>query len=113
MNCMKCGKETQAGQLFCDACLVSMEDYPVKPGTPVHLPPRPANEKPAPRIREESPAETIRGLRVLIRWLTALILLLSVLLCATAGFLIHALDKQADSSAIGRNYTTNTSRTNP
>ena len=113
MSCMKCGKETDASQVFCDECLAEMEKYPVKPDTPVHLPQRPAQGKQSPRTREQSPADTIHSLRGLVRWLTILITILSVLLCATAGFLLHTLDKQASDNAIGRNYTTNTSGTNP
>ena len=41
MYCMKCGKEVKENQVFCDACLVIMEKYPVKPGTHIQLPHRP------------------------------------------------------------------------
>ena len=41
MNCMKCGREIEEGQVFCIDCLKDMEKYPVRPGTAVHLPKRP------------------------------------------------------------------------
>lgn len=41
MLCMKCGREIEAEQVFCEECLAGMEKYPVKPGTVVLLPKRP------------------------------------------------------------------------
>ena len=113
MECIKCGRETQAGQTFCDECLQQMAKHPVKPGTPVHLPVRPASEKAASRKRERTPAQVIGDLQKMIRWLTVTIAILSVLLCATAVFLLHALDAQNAKSAPGRNYTVDTSNTSP
>ena len=114
MECMKCGKETEAAQVFCPECLEQMANYPVNPGTPVQLPTRPAStEKQASRKRERTAEQTITDLQKLIRWLTATIAILSLLLCATAAFLIHTLDKQASADIIGRNYTTDTSGTQP
>ena len=40
MNCLKCGREIEEGQVFCNDCLVQMAKYPVKPGTAVQLPSR-------------------------------------------------------------------------
>lgn len=40
MLCMKCGRELETEQAFCDDCLAEMEKYPVKPGTVVQLPPQ-------------------------------------------------------------------------
>ena len=40
MACIKCGKDVANGGEFCEECLVEMEQYPVKPGTPVILPKR-------------------------------------------------------------------------
>ena len=111
MRCMKCGRETADTQAFCDECLTEMEKHPVKSDTPVHLPQRPVREKSPARVREQTPADTIRSLRGLVRWLLVLITVLSILLCATAGFLLHTLDKE--SKPIGRNYTTSTTDTNP
>ena len=113
MNCMKCGKETDASQVFCGECLAEMEKFPVKPDAPVHLPQRPSHEKQPPRTREQTPADTIHSLRGLVRWLTILIAILSALLCATAGFLLHTLNAQASNNTVGRNYTTTTTGTNP
>ena len=40
MACMKCGKDTQDGWMFCAHCLEVMEVYPVKPDTHIQLPVR-------------------------------------------------------------------------
>lgn len=40
LNCLKCGREIEEGQVFCNDCLVQMAKYPVKPGTAVQLPSR-------------------------------------------------------------------------
>lgn len=114
MECLKCGRDTEGLQVFCNECLDSMAKHPVKAGTAIHLPSRPAvSEKPAPRSRERAPSDTIRSLRILLRVLTITIALLSVLLCATAGFLIHTLEKQEEAAKIGWNYTTNTDLSKP
>lgn len=78
MQCLKCGREISAGQVFCDACLEEMSHYPVRPGTPVHLPDRPdisqqRRRKPR-RIRK--PEEMIARLRGRSTAQTVLLLLL-------------------------------------
>lgn len=40
MNCLKCGREIPAQQVFCESCLKEMAGQPVKPGTLVLLPVR-------------------------------------------------------------------------
>ena len=37
MKCLKCGKDTDKETVFCNECLQSMEEYPVKPGTAIQL----------------------------------------------------------------------------
>ena len=41
MNCMKCGREVEEGQVFCQECLALMETDPVRISTPVHIPRQP------------------------------------------------------------------------
>ena len=38
MQCMKCGRDLDENQVFCDICREDMKEYPVKPGTVVLLP---------------------------------------------------------------------------
>ena len=116
MNCLKCGRETQQSQVFCPACQEVMQNYPVKPGTVIHLPRRDTavlEKKPAPEQWEERSDDQLPKLRRLTRWLTATIALLSLLLCIATGMLIHTLNMNDNSSTIGRNYTAATDKTSP
>lgn len=110
MNCMKCGKETAEGQSFCTDCLEVMEAYPVKPGTPIQILPRPAaNERRSPpRSTGPTPAEQVSHLRRTIRWLYLMIAVLSVLLCITGVLLIQTLNHPQETPDIGKNYTATT-----
>ena len=38
MHCLKCGKERQEGQVFCDGCLKDMMEEPIDINAPVLLP---------------------------------------------------------------------------
>lgn len=116
MNCLKCGKETADGQVFCADCQQIMQQYPVKPGTAIHLPHRDsvsADKKQHEKIRDASRADTVAQLRRMIHWLTATIAILSVLLLLTASMLIHTLNKENSANTIGRNYTTSDSANQP
>ena len=115
MECLKCGKATEDNQVFCSECLEDMANYPVNTSTAIHIPIRPTSpEKAAPRTRDCTPSETIASQQALIRWLAVTIAVLSLLLCATAGFLIHTLEKKDDTpNKIGWNYTADTNLTNP
>ena len=112
MNCLKCGKETDEGSVFCAQCQEKMGKYPVKPGTVIHLTHRevPLSDKKAvAKVREDAPTDQLMQLRKMIRWLIATITLLSLLLCAAAGMLIHTFTEESNIPAIGRNYTTSQS----
>lgn len=108
MNCMKCGREIEAGQVFCSDCLADMEKYPVKPGTVVHIPSRPAEsgKRAAGKKRGLTPEEQLPILKKRNRLLTialAAALLLAITLGIVAGGAIDRLDVQ---KLIGKNYTT-------
>ena len=107
-QCLKCGKKVEDRAVFCEECLNVMEQYPVKPGTVVHIlcrPPRTEN-KAIDSFDQSAQTELLSQQRSMIRWLTAAIALLSVLLVITAVLLLHTLDNQQTLPAIGRNYTT-------
>ncbi len=107
MNCLKCGKETTHGQVFCDDCQEVMQKYPISPSAVVHLPKRSsASEKPADYEEEESAADVISQLKGIIRWLTLTVGILSILLCLLAVVLLNHLDTQPQDSNIGKNYST-------
>lgn len=107
MNCLKCGKETEQCQVFCKDCQKVIRKYPVNPNTPVHLPQRdPAWDKKPNYEREQNESDIIAQLKRMIRWLTATVAILSVLLCLLAGLLFINLDDQAVDLNIGKNYST-------
>ncbi len=108
MYCLKCGRETTAEQIFCDSCLTDMEKYPVKPGTAIHIPSRPAQEpqKKPTRKRQQKPEELLEHAHKLNRRLLLVIAVLALLLCITGGKLLLELTSQEDDRPTGRNYTT-------
>ena len=84
MSCMKCGRVTEEGQVFCAACLEVMEKYPVKPGIAIQLPGRKDAPTPkksyAKRKQPPTPEEQVVKLkrrlkRMVILWLVTLLLL--------------------------------------
>ena len=107
MNCLKCGRETEDGQVFCKECLAIMEKYPVKPGTAVLLPKRtPAPTvkkvrwKPAPSLEEQ-----VTKLRRQNHRLIAVICVVTLLLCVGGYFTARYLvDRRAPRP--GQNYST-------
>ena len=112
MNCLKCGKKTVDEHVFCDECLAVMERYPVKPGTPVHLPRHafaPTNKKPAPRKRTISQEEQIEKLRKRLRRSRLAGLVLLLVLCLAAVLLVREIAGE-DIPVIGQNYTIDISR---
>lgn len=84
VNCLKCGREIEEGQVFCNDCLVQMAKYPVKPGTAVQLPSRGSaavSKKVHPRRRgKAAPEEQLRTLKIRVRILSALLAVCVVLL---------------------------------
>ena len=113
MNCLKCGKETEFGQVFCKECQGGMKKYPVNPNTAVHLPQRdPDWDKKATYEREPTEADVIRQLKRIIRWLTLTVGILALLLCLLAGLLFTRLGTATpdidigNMSDIGKNYST-------
>jgi hypothetical protein len=87
-----------------------MEQYPVKPGTVVHIPRRRSLPDAAAKadFEESRLSEQLTQQRGLIRWLTSIIAGLSILLVITAVLLLHTLTPEQQAPVIGRNYTTNT-----
>ena len=83
LNCLRCGREIEEGQVFCHDCLLQMAKYPVKPGTPVLLPSHggdAVSRKVHPRRRKAAAEEQLKALRVRVRVLSALLTLCVVLL---------------------------------
>lgn len=104
MQCMKCGRETESGQVFCRDCLAEMEKYPVKPGTPVYIPNQAQPvRKPQRYVIPVDPEEQVRRLRRKVRWLGRC-LFLSLLALAVCCVLILRLYRQEHRPPTGQDY---------
>ena len=108
MNCLKCGRKINEGQVFCTDCLMTMDKYPIKPGTAVQLPNRAA---PAPAKKSSShfrpslsQEEQLRLLRRRIHRLTLALVTTLLLFAGLAFFTAHLLRSQAQPRP-GQNYS--------
>lgn len=91
MRCLKCGERIPSGQFFCAPCGEAMEEYPVKPGTPVKLPPRAPKPAPVKKGRaKKTPTPEVQVARQR-RSITILTLALAVTLVAFAMTALLAL----------------------
>ena len=110
MYCMKCGKETQENQVFCERCLQVMDTYPVKPDVAIHLPNRnqpPVTKKPTHRKRILKPEEQLVLLKKANRRLFLAGLVLLLLWGLTFGALVYqlTLPEETPTPANNKNYT--------
>ena len=110
MQCMKCGREIPAGQVFCEGCLKDMEKYPIKPGTVVQLPQTP---KAAPAKKQHGyrrpaiqPAEHVKILQRRLFVVSAMLAL--TIMMMVSGFLLTAeyIQKNQSKPLPGQNYST-------
>ena len=108
MNCMKCGREVALGQVFCKDCLADMAEYPVKPGTPVLLPPPSATapKRTAAVRKSRKPEEQITILKRLVLGLSLAVLVISLAFAITTSVLANKLAQQKDDALPGQNYST-------
>ena len=107
MYCLKCGRKTEDDHVFCNDCLAVMDRYPVKPGTPVHLPRHafvPTKAKQAPRKRVITQEEQILNLRKKLRRSRLIGLILLMVLSLASVLLVREFAGN-DIPAIGQNYT--------
>lgn len=108
MHCMKCGKEIEEPNVFCESCLAVMSTRPVKPGTVIQLPTRvPFTAKKAvPRKRQRTPEEQLHRLRGAIKWMSLALTCLVLALALTISFLVHTTAEKNAGHEIGQNYNT-------
>lgn len=108
MNCIKCGSKVSEGQVFCSDCLQDMERQPVKPGTPVILPSRPA--APAAKRRHgkrtRKPEDQIHALKNIIMWLMLALAVSLLLLSLCVSMLVQLHQNKGQSFLPGQNYST-------
>lgn len=110
MQCMKCGRDVEPGQVFCGECQTIMAQYPVKPGTVVLLPhynrPYTLPKKTVKRV--VPPEEQIRKLKKRSRIL-AWMLAASITVAVGFGYLAAALYIEYDGKFLpGQNYSVKT-----
>ena len=86
MACMKCGKKLGSSQVFCDECLATMAENPVKPNTVVTLPQRETAPTPKKKVLPHRYFWNLEGendtLRTKLRWMRF------ALIVAILGFII-------------------------
>lgn len=114
MNCLKCGQEIPEGQVFCDPCLAVMKQYPVKPGTPVHILSRRERVGERRIVRETTQEALQQQMKKTIRWLWLTVAVLTATVGILSAILFQTLEgaePQPARSSIGRNYTTSTNET--
>lgn len=106
MNCMKCGREVGENQVFCPECLADMDQYPVKPGTAVHIPSRKAapQRKAAPKKKQITPEEQNLRLRKVIRFFAGL-WLVTLLIAAALAYPAYRYLTEENHFLPGQNYS--------
>jgi len=105
MNCMKCGRETQAENVFCEDCLLEMKKHPVLPGTVVLLPRRREPSVLKKTVKRHMPTfeEQIAILRKRVMILTVLLMLCIAAIALMIKPTMHyVLDEHVE---IGQNYS--------
>lgn len=113
MNCIKCGRETQNENVFCQDCLIEMEKYPVQPGTVVLLPRRRETSvvKKMPKRHIPTAEEQIRFLRKCVMTLTIALAVCIVAIALMFKPTMHyVMDEHVE---IGQNYSSVVTTTAP
>ena len=113
MNCMKCGRETQNENVFCQECLQDMEKYPVRPGTVVQLHRRKevSAVKKMPKRHIPSAEEQLKQYRKLTWILTVLLALcIGAIVLMFKPTMHYVLDEHVE---IGQNYSSVNSTATP
>ena len=107
LNCLKCGREIEEGQVFCNDCLVQMAKYPVKPGTAVQLPSRGSatvsKKVHSCRRSKTVPEEQLKALKKRIRILSALLSVCVMLLIVLSVVTLRYMS--ANRLLPGQNYS--------
>lgn len=116
MRCMKCGRDTENEQVFCESCREIMAKYPVKPGTVVQLPRR---DQQIPKRTQSwrygalNAEEQIKRLRRTVRNQAALIVLLLAAVISLSWLSVKLYQENEKKVLLGQNYFTATETTAP
>ena len=107
MGCMKCGRDVEPGQVFCDSCRDVMARYPVKPGIVVQLPHRQQHAAKKQTVRRrpiQSPEEQLAALRRVVRRQILLILLLAAAVVGLSWLSVNLYTDNENKVLPGQNY---------
>lgn len=112
MNCMRCNRDIEDGQVFCAQCLEVMKNSPVNPGTAIRIPRRP-DPQPRRAVRRKtlSEEEQIRILKKRLRILTWLFAIVLTLLIALSIFTVIHFTQEHNVRLPGQNYSSATGGT--
>lgn len=110
MQCMKCGRETAEGQVFCSVCADTMAKYPIKAGTPVSIPTRP--NRIIRTVQTPKPEDQLLRLRTRLRRTRICVGALLLALIASLSVLGYTILNHDDGFSIGQNYNTVTGPAN-
>lgn len=119
MYCLKCGRETENEQVFCNACLEIMGKYPVKPGTHINLPKRETAvvQKKSSRRRALKPEEQVIQLKRSLRRTRFIVVLLILAVVGMGVFNWWHMKKLGvkpeEEAPIGQNFTVEPTTTLP
>ena len=113
MNCMKCGRKTEDGNVFCNDCLAVMDKYPVKAPASIPLPRREEEEtvkKAARKKHRPSPEEQVARQKLKIRRMAFAIVGLCAVVCLLAAWIVQGWFSEDPENLprIGKNYTVQT-----
>lgn len=105
MNCMKCGRETDANQIFCGECLAEMEKYPVKPGVVVQIPTQIEKKQAHHRRAIVTTEEQVRRLKKRNHGLILTMILLAAVTVFLAMLSFKLLEESGMNKILGQNYS--------
>ena len=107
MQCMKCGRDVEAEQVFCDSCRETMAKYPVRPGVVVQLPRRTETTAKKQTVRRRptlSAEEQVQLLRRAVRRQALVILLLLAAVIGLSWLTVNLYRDSEQKVLPGQNY---------
>ena len=104
MQCLRCGREIEEGQVFCFLCESIMGKHPGKPNTVVTIPERAVRLRTTPSRKPQRPEEDTDQLRRTILQLRLWICMLMAALMLCVGVLTWQELNRDTEPAIGQNY---------
>ena len=104
MQCLRCGREVEEGQVFCFLCESIMVKHPVKPNTVVTIPERSVRIRTTPSRKPQRPEEDTDQLRRTILQLRLWVCMLMAALMLCVAALTWQELQRSKGPAIGQNY---------